>query len=78
MNFCQSHCVRKQDLQDTQDVQDKRYLFCGRALWLTENLFILAILSVLAILLQFRVTQREHVMTYSLSERIATDRESKK
>ena len=25
--FCQSQCVRKQDIQDSQDVQDKRYLF---------------------------------------------------
>ena len=35
-----------------QDVQDKRYLFCGRALWLTEPLSILFILFILAILLK--------------------------
>ena len=36
-----------------QDLQDKRYLFCGRASWLTEPLFILNILAILAILLGF-------------------------
>ena len=36
-----------------QDLQDKRYLFCGRASWLTEPLFILNILAILAILLRF-------------------------
>ena len=84
--------VYEQDIQDVQDVQDEEA--CGsQSVSLVMKPLILAILSVLAILLRFLdsikkveivndnfgYTQWEYVMTcFHLSERIATDRESKK